>query len=87
MVDVAISMGHSAETVQLLVLGEALIAGAIFKLNNAETLPLLVVMAPMTLILSVLINFLEVVVPVEVLATLGVLQPVLVFLLGHEGLL
>lgn len=76
-VDVAVGMGDLSSSMELLVKSLSGILRLIFELNDPNTFPLFSILCPLSLILSVLLDVLEVVVPVKVFTSVGVL---------HEGI-
>lgn len=78
LVDVVVRMGHAALAVEQTVFGLALVSGSIWKHDNPDTFPLLLILFPLPLILPLLVhlrcrssgltNRLEVIDPGEILA-------------------
>ena len=70
LVDIPIGMGHATFAIEHLIFCKAFVLGAIFKLNDAETLPCCFALFPVPFVLPVQIDCLEVVVPSEVFTLL-----------------
>jgi hypothetical protein len=84
LVNISVGMSHTALAIQHLFLGESLIFGPILELDDAKAFPGGFSLVPITLVLTVLVDGLEVVVPTQEFS-IG-LSPVLVLLLRHQSL-
>jgi len=70
LIDIAVGVSHSALALKDAILGKPLVSGSILELDNAKALPSFAIVTPVALILPILINLLEVIVPIQEFASI-----------------